>query len=179
MDQGGIIDHRKVLVSDCWTICWTTIAAKAKVKTCKQRDQKPAAVLWQPFCLPGRHGYPACFRAETQAQGVKDSTINRDIAALKRAFSLGHEHSPRKVVRIPRLPMAGPESKPRENFFTHEEFLRVRSELPADVAQLVTFLYYTGCRKGEAQGLQWKSVTLAEGKLRLTETKTAVRVSYL
>ena len=172
VDQGGIIDHRKVKVSELLADLLDDYRSKGQdVETCARRVKN-----LRPFfgnllaCRVGTDTVRAFVR-KRKVQGVKDSTINRDIAALKRAFSLGHEHSPRKVVRLPHLPKAGPESKPREGFFTHEEFLRVRSKLPAEVAQLVTFLYYTGCRKGEAQGLEWKNVTLTEGKLRLTETK--------
>ncbi len=172
VDQGGIIDHRKVKVSELLADLLDDYRSKGQdVETCARRVKN-----LRPFfgnllaCRVGTDTVRAFVR-KRKAQGVKDSTVNRDIAALKRAFSLGHEHSPRKVVRLPHLPMAGPESKPREGFFTHDEFLWLRSELPAEVAQLVTFLYYTGCRKGEAQGLQWDRVALDERTIRLTETK--------
>jgi integrase len=101
------------------------------------------------------------FVRQRKASGVTDSTVNRDIAALMRAFVLGNQHTPRKVVTVPYLPMAGPESPPRAGFFTQEEFLTLRSKLPVEAGQLVTFLYYTGCRVGEARTLEWRLVRLS------------------
>jgi len=42
------------------------------------------------------------------------------------------------------------EPPPRRGFFEWEDFVAVRRELPEPLRPLVTFLYYTGCRVGEA-----------------------------
>ena len=172
VDQGRIIDHRKVLVSELLDDLLDDYRSKGQdIRTVTGRVKNLRPFFGSLLAYKVGTDTVQAFVRRRQAQGVKASTINRDISMLKRAFSLGHEHSPRKVATIPHLPMAGPESKPREGFFTHDEFLRLRSELPAEVAQLVTFLYYTGCRKGEAQGLQWDRVALDESAIRLVETK--------
>ncbi len=171
-DHGSLIDQRKITVSELLDDLLDDYRGHRRhMPTIAGRVRN-----LRPFfgaLLAHRVGTDTvyAFVRRRRAEGVKDSTINRDIAALKRAFSLGSRHSPRKVAILPHLPLAGAESKPREGFFTHEEFLRLRSHLPAEIARLVTFLYYTGCRKGEAQRLRWKRVTLAERAIRLTETK--------
>ena len=60
---------------------------------------------------------------------VKDNTINREMALLRRAYTLGAEHMPPLVVRVPRIPIL-PEPPPRKGFFEYEEFTGLRSELP-------------------------------------------------
>ena len=171
-DQGGTIDHRKVKVLELLDDLLHDYRSKRQdIRTITGRVKNLRPFFGNLLAYKVGTDTVQAFVRRRQAQGVKDSTINRDISMLKRAFSLGYEHSPRKVATIPHLPMAGPESKPREGFFTHDEFLRLRSELPVEVAQLVTFLYYTGCRKGEAQGLRWDRVALGESVIRLVETK--------
>ncbi len=177
-DRGKFIDHRKVTVSELLDDLLDDYRAKLQdVKTCEGRIRNLTPFFGKLLASRVGTNTVRAFVRKRKAAGVKDSTINRDIAALKRAFRLGYQHSPRKVVSVPYLPMAGPESPPREGFFTHEEFMRLRSNLPPEIAQLVTFLYHTGCRVGEARGIQWQSVSFEDARIRLLKTKNGRRRS--
>ncbi len=99
--------------------------------------------------------------AHRREQGVSNSTINRELAQLRRAFPLGREYVPPKVVLIPRIPHL-PEAPPRQGFFEYPEFVALRSELPESLRPIITFGYLTGCRKGEIIRLRWDQFDLSE-----------------
>jgi len=120
-------------------------------------------------------------RTYTDAEGKKkherefgpasNATINRELALLRRAFNLGKQATPPKVGTVPRFPMLA-ENNVRKGFFEHEAFLAVRRELPEEIRPIITFAYYTGCRKGEILALQWRQVDLSERVVRLEPGET-------
>jgi hypothetical protein len=81
--------------------------------------------------------------ANRQAQKASNATINRELAALKRAFSLGIEAG--KLPVKPKIPMLR-ENNVRTGFFEREQFDTMRQHLPAPIQPLVTFGYITGWR---------------------------------
>jgi integrase len=102
---------------------------------------------------------------------AKNGTINRHLALLRRAFNLDKRASPPKVVTVPVIPKLA-ENNARKGFFEHDAFVAVRRELPDEVRPVVTFAYYTGCRKGEILGLRWDQVDLAERVVKLDPGET-------
>ncbi len=121
---------------------------------------------------------------ERQAHGAANGTINRELWALKRMFSLARKHTPPKVSQAPYIPQLK-ESNIRSGFFEHEDFLALRGVLP-DYAQVaVTLAYYSGMRMGEVCSLKWDQVSWIENKpegklyLKAEDTKTDTpRVLY-
>jgi len=101
-----------------------------------------------------------------QEEGTKPATINRELAVLKRMFSLAAKATPPKVARVPFIPTLQ-ENNVRQGFFEYEEFERVRAALPEDLRPLVTFAYHTGWRKSEVINLTWRQVDLHTGTVRL------------
>ena len=55
----------------------------------------------------------------------------------------------------------------RKGFFTFEQFTALRLELPEHLRPVITFAYYTVCRKGEILALQWSQVDTAARLVRL------------
>ena len=109
---------------------------------------------------------------ERREQGISNSTINRELSCLHRAFRLARDAIPPSVKSVPRIPKLG-EPPPRKGFFEHEEFLLMRASLPEYLRPVIAFGYYTGCRRGEILGLCWSQVEFAErvGRLEPGETK--------
>ncbi|MHC4621965.1 MAG: tyrosine-type recombinase/integrase [Planctomycetota bacterium] len=101
--------------------------------------------------------------------GKANSTINRELAALKRMFHLGRRAD--KVDRIPYIPMLE-EDNVREGFFEHHEFIAVRSALPDYLKGMVTFAYKTGWRFSEITGLTWGNVDRVNGIVRIEGAET-------
>ncbi len=100
-----------------------------------------------------------------------NATINRELALLRRAFNLGRMATPPKVGVVPFIPMLA-ENNVRKGFFEYEAFLALRLALPEEIRPVITFAYYTGCRKGEILGLRWAQVDLAERVVRLEPGET-------
>ena len=97
---------------------------------------------------------------QRQKAGATHATINREIALLRRAFNLAHQE-------LPTLPAKLKENNVRKGFFEHDEYTALLRTLPDELRSVLTFAYYTGCRKGEILGLQWSQVDLLEQVVRL------------
>ena len=102
--------------------------------------------------------------AKRQEQKASNATINRELSALKRAFSLGIEAG--KLTVKPKITLLE-ERNVRKGWFEPEQFEAVRSRLPAAVQPVVMFLYLTGWRLGEVLSLQWRLVDFVAGCVRL------------
>jgi integrase len=101
------------------------------------------------------------YKAQRQGDGVSAATINRELAALRRAVNLGLEEE--LIDRVPRITLL-PEPDPREGYYEPEEF--VRFQLVARslgcrknfdgpvVADITLFSYYSGWRLNECLNLR-------------------------
>jgi integrase len=118
---------------------------------------------------------------QRQREGAANATINRELAALKRMFSLAARSTPPNVPMVPYIPMLA-ENNVRQGFFEHDEFLALRDAIAVELKGMITFAYKSGWRVSEISGLTWSQVDLKEGIVRLevgtTKNKEA-RVFYL
>jgi len=108
----------------------------------------------------------ARYIAERRSQGIANSTINRELSLLRRAFNLAMNATPPKMARAPKIPKLA-ENNVRRGFFEHDQYTAMRSALPSDIKPVLAFAYYTGCRRGEILSLQWSQVDLMERVIRL------------
>jgi integrase len=110
-------------------------------------------------------------------EGKANATINRDLSALKRMFTLAKRSN--KVRDVPYVPMLQ-ENNVRKGFFEFENFLAIRDALPEYLKPVVTFAYHTGWRKGEILSLTWDRVDMKLGTIRLDpgETKNKEARTY-
>lgn len=113
----------------------------------------------------------AKFVASRRALGEPNATINRALAALRRAFNLGRKATPPLVRNRPVI-SALRESNVRTGFFEPGEFQALRDALPEYMRPLVTAAYFTGCRRGELLALQWHQVDLKRKTIRLNPGET-------
>ena len=103
--------------------------------------------------------------ARRQDEGAKNATINRELAVLKRAFTLAIVAG--TLASRPHIALLREENV-RRGFFEAGEFASVRRRLPPDLADFVSFLYITGWRwRSEAARLRWTNVALDAGEVRL------------
>lgn len=100
-----------------------------------------------------------------QKAGASNGEINRELAILKRAFSLAIQGG--RLLHKPYIPMlkAG---APRAGFFEREAFEAMRAKLPASLQAVATFAYWTGWRvPSEVLTLEWRQVDRNAGTVRL------------
>jgi integrase len=107
---------------------------------------------------------------QRQSEGAANATINRELSLLHRAFTLGREAG--RVTVVPTLPKKLKENNVRKGFFERDQFVAMRAALPPDVKPVMTFAYWTGCRKGEILSLVWPQVDLSERVVRLEPGET-------
>ncbi len=105
---------------------------------------------------------------------ASNATINRELSVLRRMFTLAAKTTPPRIGRAPYIPMLQ-ESNPRQGFFEHDDFMKVRDALPEHLRPLVTFAYSTGWRKSEILSLTWDQVDLHTGTVRLEPGTTKNR----
>lgn len=105
------------------------------------------------------------FIAQRQAAGAANGEINRELAALKRMFSLALQAN--KLLYRPHIPMLQ-EHNVRSGFFERDQLEVVRAHLPAPLKPVVTFAYLTGWRiNSEVLSLQWRQIDRGAGIVRL------------
>ena len=88
----------------------------------------------------------AAYIAQRQHDGAANASINRELAALKRMFTLAVRA--RKLSHAPYVAMLA-ENNARQGFVDHPGFLAVRNALPMHLKDPITFLYFSGWRAGE------------------------------
>jgi len=104
------------------------------------------------------------YQQQRLAEGAKPATVNRELAALRRAFRLAARAG--RVESTPFFPMLQ-ERNVRVGFMEPEHFAAVSSRLPEWLAPAAAFMYWTGWRVGEVLRLQWRNVDLKAGVVRL------------
>jgi integrase len=106
-------------------------------------------------------------------QGAEAATINRETSALSRMFQLAIRRG--LLERMPLFPKRLEENPPRDGFFEHDEYVKVRAQLPKSYQDVLDFAYYSGWRRNEILGLAWDEVDLTGGVIRLTPRRSKTK----
>ena len=109
------------------------------------------------------------FAKRQLATGLSTATINRSLHCLRRMLAIAREDGKLQSVPLIRLLK---EPNPRTGFLEQEKFEELLSALPGPLRPLVQFLYWCGCRLGEARAVQWEQINLQERLIRLEADQT-------
>lgn len=101
---------------------------------------------------------------DRQAEGASNSSIQKELANLKR--SLGLARLAGRLSTVPPFPTVSV-SNTRQGFFDREGLEDVCAHLDADVEPVVRFAYLTAWRKSEVLSLRWEQVDWDAGTVRL------------
>ncbi|HBA41090.1 MAG TPA: site-specific integrase [Deltaproteobacteria bacterium] len=102
--------------------------------------------------------------SQRQSERASNGSINRELAGLKRMFSLAVQAG--KLSSRPYVPSLE-ENNARQGFLDHGSFLALRENLPNYLKGPVTFLYLSGWRVSEMKALEWRDVDSTGKVVRL------------
>jgi len=106
---------------------------------------------------------------ERQGDGAANATINRELAALKRAYSLATKATPPKLYLRPHIPMLT-EDNVRSGFFERAQLDAVLAHLPAALHPVMLVAHVTGWRMAdELFTMRWAQVDFRAGTLALAD----------
>jgi integrase len=102
-----------------------------------------------------------------QEAGAANGTINRELAALKRMFNLGHEATPPKIFYIPHFPKLA-ENNVRQGFLEDAQYQKLLESCLEIWFQAIVEVGATyGWRIGELLKLRVNQINLANWTIRL------------
>ena len=104
------------------------------------------------------------YAANRQREEAANASINRELAALKRMFSLAVQDG--LLTITPYVPTLE-EDNARQGFIDHGAFVKIRENLLEYLKDPITFLYLSGWRLGEMKALEWRDVDLAGNVVHL------------
>jgi integrase len=113
------------------------------------------------------------YQLHRRQEGAEAATINRETSALSRMFQIAIRRG--LLERMPLFPKRLEENPPRDGFFEHDEYLKVRAALPPSFQDVLDFAYYSGWRRNEILHLTWDEVDLTGGVIRLTPRRSKTK----
>jgi integrase len=113
------------------------------------------------------------YQLHRRKQGAEAATTNRETSALSRMFQIAIRRG--LLERMPLFPNRLEENPPRDGFFEHEEYLKVRAQAPASYQDVLDFAYYSGWRRNEILHLTWDDVDLKGGVIRLSPQRSKTK----
>jgi len=99
-------------------------------------------------------------------ESAADATINRELAIVRRGFSLGLREEPPLVHRVPYIPKLE-EDNVRQGFIEQAQYLALREALPDHLKPMLVVGYHCGNRLGELRKLRWSQVDLINREIRI------------
>jgi integrase len=112
----------------------------------------------------------------TDIPGATNATINRELAALKRALTLAVQGQ--KIQTRPHIPMLA-ENNARQGFFERDQLTAVLRHLPEAIRPVASFAYLTGWRLSEVITLTWRQVDFGAATVRLEPGTTKNRAGRM
>ena len=111
------------------------------------------------------------YKSERRKQGIKPTTIDRELTVLIRMYNLAH-----KWGLVDHNPIKGLEKinqKPKERRILEDwEVEKLYESSVEHLKPIIQFLYTTGARIGEALSLKWVNVDLSKRTVKFVNTKT-------
>jgi integrase len=106
-----------------------------------------------------------------RAEDASNSTINRELAIVRRGFRLGSHEEPPLVLRQPAFPMLE-EDNVRQGFIERPHYETLLAELPENLRALFVCAYHVGARKNELRRIKWEQVDFAAQVIWLSAGQT-------
>jgi integrase len=105
-----------------------------------------------------------------RSESASDATINRELAIVRRGFSLALREDPPLVRRAPYIQKLEEENV-RQGFIDQGQYLALREALPDHLKCLLVVGYHCGNRLGELRKLRWPQVDLEARAIRIEKAQ--------
>lgn len=115
------------------------------------------------------HRTVAQFIAARQEKGIGNAAINNSLSLLRRMLHLAKKNYNLPFVASIDLLKPPP---PRKGFLSVTDFNRLLAALPKNLRPLITFLFYSGARKGEACAIRRDQIDLKRALVTLEAEQT-------
>lgn len=112
------------------------------------------------------------FVARELREGLKKSTVNRELALLKKAFNVGIEWGYCKENPVRKIKLFSEREFQKGWVLTPEEEQRLLNSCSPHLKPLVVFLLNTGCRVGEALSLRWENIDFRNRTIKIELSKS-------
>lgn len=109
------------------------------------------------------------FAKKLQAEGKKNSTINRSLSVLRRMMNIAKREG--RIIDVPFFPMLK-EPAARQGFFEDAEYKQLLAALPVYARPVLAIAYFTGMRRREILNLKWDQIDFLRGTIRLNAGET-------
>jgi integrase len=131
----------------------------------------PPSHLWPIYALLRRQ-QTNNQQAQRTGQITRNGTINRELAALKRMFSLAYRSTPRKAHQVPSFPRLK-ENPPRRGFVDQKQYKQLCNECSKNWLRTALALGYNfGFRSAELLGMRVRQVDLLNRSIILDPGST-------
>jgi integrase len=104
------------------------------------------------------------YAAQRLTAGKSRATVNRELAALRRAFALAAQRE--QLSNIPPVTLFR-EDNARQGFVSAAQFAAITTALPDHIKDVARFAYLTGWRRREITSLEWNDVDPIRGVITL------------
>jgi integrase len=119
-------------------------------------------------------GHITSYQAARRKEGAANASINRELAPLRRALTLGHKHTP-QLVHSPIAWKKLEENNVREGILPAAKYAALRDSLPGYLRLAFVIAYHCGCRKGELLAIPRERVDLNGRRIYLEAMTTKNR----
>jgi integrase len=109
--------------------------------------------------------------SRTKDDACGDTTVNRDLALLRRMLVLTVEEK-KLQFQVPKFPMTSEKDNVRQGFVKPAKFRELLDSMPEILRPYLLFFYETGCRPGAAKEIVWEWVNLDEGMIYIPDNTT-------
>ena len=111
-------------------------------------------------------------RAKRLESGVSKSTVNRDLALMKRMFNLAIDWGIALENPVRKVRFFSEKDNLKERILTREEEPRLLAFCQGHLKAVILVALNTGMRLGEILGLRWDQVDLGRKQVRVERTKS-------
>ncbi len=141
---------------------------KKSLSSVKSRIERLTDALGHRRAIDLRTAEIAGYRRDRLSGGLNRATIDREVEVLRAAFRLALKRE--QVIKLPFFPSFNVDNV-KQGFFEAEQTEEIIGNLTEVLAEVVRFVSLAGWRISEVLSLQWSSVDLRAGVIRLGTTK--------